>query len=104
VGHSRPAEEVVVKEWLRWTGGRLGTGYRKLLVARWMRRNQRGLLGFDVWLLDYPPGAHVPSHLDTVPLARHFRLNVVLRTGDTRYEGRTLCASASACCSSGPIG
>jgi hypothetical protein len=79
----------VTRDWLRWRPGRIGSGYRKMLFAR-AKLGARGLLGFDVYLLDYPPGSSIPSHLDTVKLARHFRVNVVLRTGGSRYEGRTL--------------
>ena len=79
-----------MKEWLRWQAGRLGTGYRKMLLARAALGPRRGLLGFDAWLLDYPPGASTPRHLDFLPMARHFRVNVVLATGGARYEGRAL--------------
>jgi hypothetical protein len=78
-----------VSGWLRWEPGRLGSGYRKMLLARW-ERARLGLLDVDAWLLDYPPGSSIPPHLDTVPLARHFRVNVILRTGGARYVGRSL--------------
>ena len=61
-----------------------------MLLARLALARGIGILGFDVWILDYPPGASVPSHLDPVPLARHFRLNVILQTGGTRYRGKSL--------------
>ena len=65
----------------RWEQGRQGTGYRKFLIAcgeRW-----------DCYLLDYPPGTHVPPHTDPVPGRRHFRCNLVL-WGERAFEGRAV--------------
>lgn len=73
------------QSWLHWAPGRLGTGYRKLLLAWWRNR-------FDCYLIHYPPTAYIPSHLDIVGGARHFRLNVCLwgDAGAFEYHGRLL--------------
>lgn len=75
-----------MNRWLRWTAGRQGTGYRKMLLAEARTRAGR-FLGFDAYLLHYPPGANIPPHRDPVPGARHYRLNVVLATGGSPFRG-----------------
>jgi hypothetical protein len=62
-----------MSDWLRWTRGRQGTGYDKMLLARaaWP-------LGFDCYLLRYETGSSIPAHTDPVSNRRHYRLNVVL--------------------------
>jgi len=77
-------------EWLRWRAGRLGSGYRKMLLAHVDLGDGLDLLGFDAWLIDYAPGASIPPHIDAVPFARHFRLNLVLATGGARFDGRSI--------------
>jgi hypothetical protein len=63
---------------LRWTPGRQGTGYRKLLLAQGRR--------FDLYVIDYPPGTSVPTHVDPVPGRRHWRANLRL-WGDDAFDG-----------------
>jgi hypothetical protein len=63
---------------LRWQPGRQGTGYRKLLLARGRR--------WDLYLLDYPAGTSIPTHVDSVPGRRHWRANLVLR-GERAFAG-----------------
>lgn len=38
----------------------------------------------DVWLLDYPPGAGIPEHVDPIANRRHLRINAALLTGGSR--------------------
>lgn len=77
-----------------WHDGRQGGGYQKLPLAGrqagWLEELTRrclqvcatpGLLGWDRYLLNYPPGSGVPGHRDP-PLqgsALHVRLNAVVR-------------------------
>lgn len=65
---------------MRWQQGRQGTGYRKLLLARGRR--------FDLWLLHFPTGSHVPEHRDAVTRGRHVRVNLVLRQAASGGEFR----------------
>jgi hypothetical protein len=62
----------------RWQAGRQGTGYRKLLLAQGRR--------WDLYVLDYPPGTSIPTHVDPVPGRRHWRANLVL-WGEHAFEG-----------------
>ncbi len=55
---------------MRWEAGRQGSGYRKLQLAQ-------GSF-WDAYLLHFPKGASVPSHMDPVSGKRHYRLNVLL--------------------------
>lgn len=63
-----------LRKWLRWDRGRQGTGYDKLLIAA-----NPFVVPFDVYLLRYPVGSHIPPHRDPLPAGRHFRLNIVVR-------------------------
>jgi hypothetical protein len=56
-----------------WEHGRQGTGYLKhrLASAMWP-------IPWDVYLLKFPPGSHIPRHRDLSVLGRHYRLNVTL--------------------------
>lgn len=63
----------MLRDIFRWRPGRQGTGYRKMLLA------ESSWLGFDVYLLDYPPGVGIPRHTDPVEGKKHHRINVVLR-------------------------
>jgi hypothetical protein len=63
---------------LRWQRGRQGTGYRKLLLAEGKR--------WDLYVIDYPRGTSIPTHVDPVPGRRHWRANLVL-WGERAYEG-----------------
>lgn len=63
---------------LRWTLGRQGTGYRKLILA----------LGatWDAYIVSYPVGTMIPTHTDPVPGKRHWRMNIRIQGEDT-FEG-----------------
>jgi hypothetical protein len=63
---------------LRWQAGRHGTGYRKLRLAQGKR--------WDLYVLDYPPGTSIPTHVDPVPGRRHWRANLVL-WGERTFRG-----------------
>ena len=55
-----------------WIKGRQGTGYDKLpiIVTRF----------FDLYLLRFPQGCHVPPHVDGVDAGfAHYRMNIVLK-------------------------
>lgn len=73
-----------------WDAGRQGTGYHRSAVTgpeveRLATRSLEAIWpgprhGHDVWLLRYPPGSHIPPHVDP-PLvggAYHARLNAVI--------------------------
>lgn len=70
----------------RWRGGRQGTGYDKLLLATlpWP-------LPFDCYLIRYPEGSAIPTHIDPVEKCRHFRLNIVLKRSPR--GGEFVCAN-----------
>lgn len=59
--------------WLTWVGGRQGTGYSKMLLAK------SKLLGFDLYLIHLPFTCSVPHHTDPVPGFEHHRVNITLR-------------------------
>jgi len=63
---------------LRWQAGRQGTGYRKLPLAQGKR--------WDLYVIDYPPGTSIPTHVDAVPGRRHWRANLVL-WGERTFRG-----------------
>ena len=64
-----------------WQPGRQGTGYRKLLVAHGRR--------WDLYVLDYPPGTSIPTHVDPLPGRRHWRANLVM-WGERAFEGNAV--------------
>lgn len=72
------------RQWWRWTRGRQGTGYDKLLLATlpWP-------LPFDCYLIRYPVGSAIPRHVDPVQGRRHFRLNIVVKA--SRDGGEFVC-------------
>jgi hypothetical protein len=74
-----------LKRWLRWERGRQGTGYDKLLLAV-----NPLLIPFDMYLLRYPVGSHIPPHRDPVPGRCHYRLNIVVRR--SQQGGEFVCA------------
>jgi hypothetical protein len=41
---------------------------------------------WDLYVLDYPPGTRIPTHVDPVPGRRHWRANLVL-WGERAFEG-----------------
>lgn len=65
---------------MAWQEGRQGTGYYKwpLLISKRFR--------FDSYILKYPVGTEIPLHNDTVPGAKHFRLNFVIKRSRTGGE------------------
>ena len=62
-----------LRMWLRWTRGRQGTGYDKLLLFATPLP-----VPLDVYLLRYPQGSEIPAHRDPVERGRHYRLNVLV--------------------------
>jgi hypothetical protein len=70
---------------LRWLPGRQGTGYDKLPLA-----SARWPLPFDVYLIRYREGSHVPPHTDPVADGRHYRLNIILTAA--AVGGEFVCA------------
>lgn len=64
---------------MRWEEGRQGTGYRKLRLGQ-------GSF-WDLFLIDYPVGTSIPTHVDPVPGRRHWRANLRLLGEDT-FEGK----------------
>lgn len=55
-----------------WKLGRQNTGYatKRLLHSERFR--------FDLYLIRYTEGTHIPEHTDPTPGGRHYRVNVVL--------------------------
>ena len=66
---------------MKWELGRQGTGYRKLKLLTGK--------SFDCYLIDYPPGTHIPIHVDPVPGFCHFRINLLL-LGEDKFIGETI--------------
>ena len=97
------AELVALADRGSWLAGRQGTGYenlplRDVLVAHPVVERAIALLGtplddqWDVYLLRYLDGAHVPDHVDPArPGTRHRRINAILtpptRGGELRIDG-----------------
>lgn len=61
-----------------WQVGRQGTGYRKLKLAQGKC--------WDLWIIDYPSGTHIPVHTDPVPNKKHWRANLCI-LGEDCFEG-----------------
>lgn len=66
-----------MKNWLRWQKGRQASGYDKMLLAT-ARLPFAWLQGFDVYVLRFPVGSHIPAHKDVVDSGKHYRLNIIL--------------------------
>lgn len=64
--------------WMKWTPGRQGGDYRKMLLFRW-------LPWLDVYLIDYEPHTGLGWHRDIVDGRRHWRLNIMLRRGGALF-------------------
>jgi hypothetical protein len=62
----------------RWEAGRRGTGYRKLRLGQGRR--------WDLYVIDYPAGTSIPTHVDPVPGREHWRGNLRL-WGEDAFEG-----------------
>lgn len=61
----------------RWEHGRQNGGYSKLKLIEFRR------FRFDLYLLRFPEGAHVPFHRDPAPEGfEHHRVNITLRHAD----------------------
>jgi hypothetical protein len=41
---------------------------------------------FDLYVIDYPPGTSIPTHVDPVPGRQHWRANLRL-WGDDTFDG-----------------
>lgn len=54
----------------KWVKGRQGTKYEKLPLIQ----NKK----FDLYLLRFPEGTHVPPHKDPIKNHKHYRLNITL--------------------------
>jgi hypothetical protein len=63
---------------MRWEQGRQGGGYQKvkLFSCRYL----------DCYIIKFPAGYRLPTHVDEVVGKRHYRLNVLLR-GEDAYQG-----------------
>lgn len=65
----------LLRQLARWTPGRQGSGYEKMLLFA-----SPFPLPFDVYLLRFREGAYVDWHRDPAPPGKqHWRLNVFLR-------------------------
>jgi hypothetical protein len=64
-----------------WESGRQGTGYLKMVL-------RQGSF-YDIFLIKYPVGTHIPAHIDPVPGKKHFRLNIRLK-GENNFNGMSL--------------
>ncbi len=58
----------------KWKEGRQRTGYRvmKLFQVKWP-------MPMDAYLIHYPVGSFVNTHIDPVPMHEHWRFNIVLK-------------------------
>jgi hypothetical protein len=65
----------------RWEAGRQGTGYRKLRLGQGPR--------WDLYVLDYPAGTSIPTHVDPVPGRQHWRANLRL-WGEDAFAGEAV--------------
>lgn len=63
---------------MKWKLGRQGTGYYVWKIIQ--------LSFFDMYLLKYPSGAHIPSHSDGVIGKKHYRANLILLNADEGGE------------------
>lgn len=71
--------------WLQWSDGRQNTGYQKKLILQWKF--------FDVWLIKYKEGDHIPEHVDVVSEGyNHHRINIVLK--EALQGGDFICPNA----------
>lgn len=80
-------------EWLTWKKGRQHSGYERLLLIK-----SSFPLPFDMYIIRYKEGDHIPYHTDPAPKGRkHFRLNIFLRSaelgGEFLTKGRTIYSS-----------
>lgn len=63
-----------LKTAFRWQKGRQMSGYDKMLIIHGMWP-----LPFDCYILRFPVGAEIKSHVDQVKSGKHFRLNIVIK-------------------------
>lgn len=66
---------------MKWEAGRQGTGYYKLCIWKGKRS--------DVYLIDYPIGSYIPTHVDKVEGRKHYRINILL-CGDDNFIGSAI--------------
>lgn len=70
--------------WLKWTDGRQGSGYRKMLLM------MSKLFRFDVYLIHFPPNSYIHWHVDPVTEGfEHHRLNIVLKKSKNGGQFKT---------------
>ena len=70
---------------MKWVKGRQETGYERLTLI------QGGFLPFDLHILRYRPGDHIPPHTDPVESERHYRLNIILtKAHGGEFHGTTI--------------
>lgn len=61
-------------KWLRWEKGRQKSGYDKMLLATGIFP-----LPFDCYLLRFPEGSEIGSHVDKNDGNKHYRINVIIK-------------------------
>ena len=71
----------------RWERGRQKSGYDKMLLcgATWP-------IKFDTYLLKFPEGSEITSHVDKVTSGKHYRLNIVIKSAE--IGGEFICSHA----------
>ncbi|MGB1263759.1 MAG: 2OG-Fe(II) oxygenase [Cognaticolwellia sp.] len=71
----------------RWQRGRQKSGYDKMLLcgACWP-------IKFDTYLLKFPEGSEIASHVDQVESGKHYRLNIVIKNPE--MGGEFICSQA----------
>jgi hypothetical protein len=66
----------MIKRWLdnlKWDEGRQKSGYKKIKLLE----SKRFL--FDMYLLYYPEGSAIASHVDNINFGNHYRLNYTIK-------------------------
>ena len=74
----------------QWKTGRQGSGYEKFFLA-----GNPFIVPFDLYLLRFRQGTHVPSHTDQVDGKRHYRINIVLKKA--AQGGEFICSDPIYC-------
>lgn len=66
-----------------WISGRQQSGYSKMLLSQGKN--------WDCWILKYPSGSEIPTHIDSVPNKRHYRFNFILKKAvGGKFSGQTI--------------
>lgn len=68
-----------------WEKGRQNTGYEKLTLIKKGFKLGR-LSGFDLHLIKYNDGNHIPPHVDAVDENNHYRCNFILKNAKSGGE------------------